>query len=122
MEMSIDNAKSALANPPAELKELLTDERVPQEARDGLKAAGLDAEGLKEQELEKKEEGNQVTSRLQVVDEHQNFSYVWKMCCPSCQGLADNSGTRVKQEPSEVLDKVGSSGQGFRIRCRCSFW
>ncbi|KAI5454161.1 Dynamin-like GTPase that mediates homotypic ER fusion [Naganishia albida] len=74
MEMSIDNAKSALANPPAELKELLTDERVPQEAGDGLKAAGLDVEGLKEQELEKKVAGNQVTSRLQVVDEHQNFS------------------------------------------------
>lgn len=75
MEMSIDNAKAALANPTAELKELLTDERVPQEARDGLKAAGLDVEALKDREGAKgAPSGSAATSRLQVVDEHQNFS------------------------------------------------
>jgi hypothetical protein len=77
MEMSIDNAKTALANPTAELKELLTDERVPQEARDGLKAAGLDVEELKKRDGENASSGKEITSRLQVVDEHQNFSYVW---------------------------------------------
>jgi hypothetical protein len=78
MEMSIDNAKAALAKPTAELKALLTDERVPQEARDGLKAAGLDVEALKGSEVAKGASSGSVTSRLQVVDEHQNFSYVMR--------------------------------------------
>ena len=78
MEMSIDNAKAALANPTAELKALLTDERVPQEARDGLKAAGLDVEALKGREVAKGASSGSTTSRLQVVDEHQNFSYVMR--------------------------------------------
>lgn len=77
MEMSITNAKAALANPPSELKTLLTDERVPQEAREGLKAAGLDVEKLK-REGTKQVSSSETSagSRLQVVDEHQNFSYV----------------------------------------------
>lgn len=88
MEMSIDNAKAALANPTAELKELLTDERVPQEARDGLKAAGLDVEALKDRKVAKEgaPSGTVATSRLQVVDEHQNFSYVTRS-----SGLVESS-------------------------------
>lgn len=75
MEMSINNAKAALANPPDELKTLLTDERVPQEARESLKAAGLDVENLKSDKVAESS-GTELSagSRLQVVDEHQNFS------------------------------------------------
>jgi hypothetical protein len=75
MEMSINNAKAALANPPDELKKLLTDERVPQEARESLKAAGLDVEKLKSDKAAGSSVSETTTgSRLQVVDEHQNFS------------------------------------------------
>ena len=75
MEMSINNAKAALTDPPAELKSLLTDERVPQEAKQSLKAAGLDVEKLKGEELPHDSVGELAAgSRLQVVDENQNFS------------------------------------------------
>ncbi|GHJ84624.1 hypothetical protein NliqN6_1026 [Naganishia liquefaciens] len=71
MEMSINNAKAALADPPAQLKTLLTDNRVSQEAREGLKAAGLDVEKLKSKDMTQVAASE---SRLQVVDENQNFS------------------------------------------------
>ena len=71
--MSINNAKAALADPPAQLKTLLTDNRVSQEAREGLKAAGLDVEKLKSKDMAQVAASE---SRLQVVDENQNFSYV----------------------------------------------
>jgi hypothetical protein len=75
MEMSINNAKAALANPPDELKTLLADERVPKGAKESLKAAGLDVEKLKSDTAAGSSGSETATgSRLQVVDEHQNFS------------------------------------------------
>lgn len=67
MNQSIDIAKAALADPPAELKQLLQDERLPQVAQEGLKEASSAApttNGTKPVS----------TSRLQVVDENQNFT------------------------------------------------
>lgn len=73
MEQSIDVAKAALADPPAELKRLLQDERVPEVAREGLKEASpalATSNGGKSN-------GTSTplpTGRLQVVDENQNFT------------------------------------------------
>jgi hypothetical protein len=77
MDMSITNARKALENPTEELKQLLIDERVPQEAKEGLKEAGLDVESLKHGgKTEDKPSNGKAGSRVQVVDENQNFTYV----------------------------------------------
>lgn len=77
MEMSINNAKAALTDPPAELKSLLMDERVPQEAKQSLKAAGLDVETINSEGASQDPATELASgSRLQVVDENQNFSCV----------------------------------------------
>lgn len=77
MDMSITNARKALENPTEELKQLLTDERVPQEAKEGLKEAGLDVESLTHSgKTEDKPSNGKSRSRVQVVDENQNFTYV----------------------------------------------
>lgn len=79
MELSIDNAKAALANPPPELRSMLANDGTPQAAKDAL------AEVMKGSATGSVINGNKGTSgendrnspgdgRLQVVDEEQRFS------------------------------------------------
>lgn len=79
MELSIDNAKAALANPPPELKSLLADERTPQGAKDALVEAmhsppPASAMNGDKGRLDGKGVSRPGDGRLQVVDEEQRFS------------------------------------------------
>ncbi|KAJ9104579.1 Dynamin-like GTPase that mediates homotypic ER fusion [Naganishia friedmannii] len=111
MEMSINNAKAALANPSAQLKVLLADPRVPEEARQGLEEAGLDVQSLGESgNGSKVEKGGDASagraeSRVQVVDEHQNFT-------PKLSRYLDKWGLLDKGFAYDVVAVFGSQSTG----------
>jgi hypothetical protein len=76
MELSVDNALAAIANPSAELKSLLSDERTPQAAKDALAHAmnGSKSGVAADKGIVHRSSGDERDGRLQVVDEQQRFS------------------------------------------------